>query len=744
MANYNIELNRWSGSEFDQLLPKNSISGSGEPTTSTVGIVGQIYMDTSTDPATSYQCVKVDGGVYTWTKSKADNAVIRTYPVAAGQSVTAGDVVNIADGKVVNYGTIPVGGVLQLNENGAPVDYVVVHQGLPSSMYDDSCNGTWVLRKDILKIAQWDSSNVNDYANSTIQADLNSTFLARFDSATQAAIKQVKIPYRPGSGASTTINSGANGLPCKIFLLSGYEVAAEHPDLPQDGTVLDYFTSDILARRIAYLDGSVTNWWLRSPDTSGSAIIWIVNSTGEGTNFCSNYNGIRPAFVLRPSGSQAIALTTATAGQPCEVIYSGVASLPGITAGQKITSDGVYGVGIFSNVLQVWSKDRPSDFKIGDTLSTLRTDLGDKWLLCNGSGVSKIDYPVLGELLGGQDSMVGIVPNVQMPVTGLSDCDYVDSENTFAFVSGLTVYYTALPFGTDTWHTSVITTNSNMVINCLKFLNGKWIAGGYRKGTSSGAEDEQGYVFVNDTADFSGAWATNQVDSGDYVQVSGVTYGNGLYCVSTYHYNGTSKMYYAKIYTSNDASSWTRRFSDTSNNVLLNNVVYQNNTFVALGGRKPDIYSSVNVLVYSTNGTSWTYKDAGSAGSFSSAVYTQNTWFFGSTNKLFKTQNLSTSPTAIHNELTYKAEGVMLSTTDQDVLLVYGSEYVAFYKVSTDSFSVIQNLSGISLSYKGGFQYSGCFYLLQSSGGKNIYSTEYFSLPAVSISTLYTYIKAKE
>lgn len=382
--------------------------------------------------------------------------------------------------------------------------------------------------------------------------------------------------------------------------------------------------------------------------------------------------------------------------------------------------------------------------KIGDTFSTVRTDLGDKWLLCNGSGVSKRDYPVLGELLGGQDPMVGIVPNVQMPVTGLRDCDYVDSENTFAFVSGLTVYYTALPFGTDTWHTSVITTNSNMVIECLKFLNGKWIAGGYRKETSSGAEDEQGYVFVNDTADFSGAWATNQVDSGDYVQVSGVTYGNGLYCVSTYHYNGISGRYYAKIYTSNDASSWTRRFSNTSDSVFLNNVTYQNNTFVALGRRKVDAYTSYAVLVFSINGTSWTYKGTQYVGDFSSAVYTQNTWFLGSISKLYKTQNLATSPTAIQNELTYKAEGVMLSTTDQDVLLVYGSEYVAFYKVSTDSFSVIQNLSGISLSYKGGFQYSGCFYLLQSSGGKNIYSSEYFPLPTVSISTLYTYIKAKE
>lgn len=39
-------------------------SGSGAPTTSTVGTLGKIYIDTSTD--TAYMCTKVDGSTYTW------------------------------------------------------------------------------------------------------------------------------------------------------------------------------------------------------------------------------------------------------------------------------------------------------------------------------------------------------------------------------------------------------------------------------------------------------------------------------------------------------------------------------------------------------------------------------------------------------------------------------------------------------------------------------------------------------
>ena len=48
---------------------------------------------------------------------------------------------------VQKLGDVAVGTVVKLKENGVAQDYLVVHQGLPSSMYDASCNGTWLLRK---------------------------------------------------------------------------------------------------------------------------------------------------------------------------------------------------------------------------------------------------------------------------------------------------------------------------------------------------------------------------------------------------------------------------------------------------------------------------------------------------------------------------------------------------------------------------------------------------------------------
>lgn len=197
-----------------------------------------------------------------------------------------------------------IGSTIKLKVNGSAKDFIVVHQGKPSSVYDDSCSGTWLLMKDIYESRQWHSSDTNDYANSTIHSYLNSTFLAMLDSNIQKAIKQVKLPYRKGSGTSTTVTSGSNGLPAKIFLLSATEMSFNFSYMPSgEGAELAYFkgcadnSSD--SKRVAYLNGSATLWWLRSPYCSNSNYALCVNSYGDWNGYnCSNSHGIRPALIL--------------------------------------------------------------------------------------------------------------------------------------------------------------------------------------------------------------------------------------------------------------------------------------------------------------------------------------------------------------------------------------------------------------------------------------------------------------
>lgn len=201
---------------------------------------------------------------------------------------------------------LSVGSTVKLNVNGTAKEFLVVHQGLPSSLYDSSCNGTWLLMKDIYEKRVWDSSN-NDYKNSDIHAYLNGTFLGLFDSDIQSAIKQVKLPYQNGTGSGGSIASGSNGLSTKVFLLGGYEVGwttANSSYFPVDGACLSYFsgTSATDSKRIANYGGSATSWWLRSPNTNSTNNVWYVNTNGVWNgNRCHNSSGVRPALVLDSS-----------------------------------------------------------------------------------------------------------------------------------------------------------------------------------------------------------------------------------------------------------------------------------------------------------------------------------------------------------------------------------------------------------------------------------------------------------
>lgn len=205
-------------------------------------------------------------------------------------------------------GTKAVGSIVKLNVNGAAREFIVVHQGKPSSLYDESCEGTWLLMKNIFEATRWHSSDVNNLENSTIHSILNSTLLNAFESNIKDAIKQVKIPYRKNGGSSGSDQSGANGLLCKIFLLSGYEIGFTTSDnsyLPVDGAKLSYFEagtgSSALNKRIAYWNGSADYWWLRSPVTYNTSLVWLVNYDGVcETNKASNSAGIRPALILPP------------------------------------------------------------------------------------------------------------------------------------------------------------------------------------------------------------------------------------------------------------------------------------------------------------------------------------------------------------------------------------------------------------------------------------------------------------
>lgn len=203
--------------------------------------------------------------------------------------------------------SLAVGSTVKLMEGGTAVEYLVVNQGKPSgsSLYDDSCDGTWLLRKDIHSNRQWAYSNDNVYTRSAINTWLNGTFFNTLGSAEQATVKQVKIPYCTGGG-DTTINSGANGLSVKAFLLGVYEVGwttSDYSLFNVDGAKLEYFISGTGTaadnKRTAKLNGRDQQWMTRTPVGDGNGAEFVVTSSGRyDTGLSKTSDGVRPALVL--------------------------------------------------------------------------------------------------------------------------------------------------------------------------------------------------------------------------------------------------------------------------------------------------------------------------------------------------------------------------------------------------------------------------------------------------------------
>lgn len=235
------------------------------------------------------------------------------YEVKGGKTLIGGTGYSIKGGKTliggtgygISFGTplssLAVGTSVYLNESGSPVEYLIVHQGLPSNSYDSSCNGTWLLRKDTTATTAYYANGGTTYPFSSATARLNGTFLGTLDKAIQNIIKQVKIPYC-NLIHTGNVASGADGFSTKVFLLSGAEMGHTYISLPQEGTALSYFNGASNTIKSANKDGTTTKvkWWLRSVVKDGEGYVWAIVQNGSIDYFQWDESGTydRPAFIL--------------------------------------------------------------------------------------------------------------------------------------------------------------------------------------------------------------------------------------------------------------------------------------------------------------------------------------------------------------------------------------------------------------------------------------------------------------
>lgn len=201
--------------------------------------------------------------------------------------------------------TKSVGDIVKLKFNGVRTNFIVVHQGIPStSIYDSSCNGTWLLMENLYGEAKGWGTNGGDYTSSYMYSTSSSSgfqksFLNGFEEDVKNNIKSVKIPYVKKTESGTSeLATGSNGCSTKAFSLSIFELGNPSSYCSVEGAVLDYFKTDAKNRRIAKLNGTARDYWTRST-SDGLTSRYSVGSKGE-VNAYANSNKwyVRPAFIL--------------------------------------------------------------------------------------------------------------------------------------------------------------------------------------------------------------------------------------------------------------------------------------------------------------------------------------------------------------------------------------------------------------------------------------------------------------
>lgn len=195
------------------------------------------------------------------------------------------------------------GNIVYLNESGSPVEfYVACHD------YESPLNGagrTLLVRKDCYDQRAWNSTDVNTYATSTIDAWLNGDYLALLDDNIQVAAGTTTFYYTPGAN-----NNEVTTLSRAIFLLSLKELDKTYMYANAEGSALPVSSALQIAygNEVSSWDGSVSYkaviQWTRSPGvTSISQTVahYVSNTGSSGTTACTGSYYSRPCLTLPAS-----------------------------------------------------------------------------------------------------------------------------------------------------------------------------------------------------------------------------------------------------------------------------------------------------------------------------------------------------------------------------------------------------------------------------------------------------------
>ena len=375
--------------------------------------------------------------------------------------------------------------------------------------------------------------------------------------------------------------------------------------------------------------------------------------------------------------------------------------------------------------------------KVGDTLTTIRTDLGDKWLLCNGESVSAAEYPELCNTLAWSPVHGDVTEIADFSGYSVLAYKYLNGYHLYVLHKSNTLYIAYSQSFDGVWTINAVRSNSRSCSGVdIAYGNGYYVI------SCSMDHNYDSYpgVFVLYSTSLDGSWSLNQLVA-DSESAYGTTacYGHGYWCVQC-----SGKVYYATSLS----GAWTSKNVAKSNNGGYR-LSFVCDYFVFT---ETDLGSAV--IYYTQNpSANWTAKYFG-------VEYSSDQGSVGFIGEVNGEIVIVSSEYDTYGYVGYRyrlltgnsLDGTFTKKTIATpyVGIVYqNGVYIGFtgqaLHMSADLFTTITDDSGGEISGIGFDEMNIILGSLFLAGKTNkFFKSDGYSVPVVSIDGAYTYIKAKE
>ncbi len=520
---------------------------------------------------------------------------------------------------------------------------------------------------------------------------------------------------------------------------------------------------------------------LNSGTTEGTDMFTFDGSTTKSVNItpsavgaaASSHNHAASNITSGTLSSSRLPTVPITKGGTGATTAAGALTNLGITA---TATELNYMDGVTSNVqTQLNTIKASSGAKVGDTLTTMRTDLDDTWLLCNGAAVNVSDYKELSETCMKFPATTEFISSDLITSLGSSGtirgiayangcwaavCVVYDNDS---IATAKLLYTTDI---TGTWSTKDLWSGkyNNNAVTGISYINGYWVITGYDYNYPSSSSCTFRIAY---TADPASEWTIKDLITTSSRDQHTVVYADGYWAigVDTYDSAANPKYRIKLLYTTDITGTWSTKDLWSSNyDSRLTGLAYANNCWAAVGYIGQSTTNKYAIVAHSV-----TLADTWTEITFSPSIYSGRLSSYG---KLIYANGYWVVVGDAGDDVTCHYTTDITSETWSKVTIGSGSSYSSFvyehglFVVATHYWNTTQNVNTIyygrspasftsidlnktSSSAGSGITFSdGRWVIVMNSSnyqyGLTLRYQNTLTLPAISSSPCYTYIKAKE